>query len=328
MKGLKKLILASAITAASTSAFAMQALDDEALAATTGQDGLTITLGVDLNIGKLRIHDKDGLNGVAGLPNTGGSANGFTNYFSPTLGGTSTAGSTATLVESASIVINGGAAAASAGAGNGVNALQGIAIQSTSNTVLKIDTGAKTSGADPVLHIEANMGAVNIGLGGTAISVQSGSANTAATPTNSAQILSFDAGTVLSLGASTMNIDLGNQPTGALVWGTSTLTENGNGNVLELASLNILQGTNGIGLKDVEISAAGVATAVSTDIRLSVVAGGLQLSTASVGGVGLDIAVGDITLGSGYATVNNNSIGSVYIDNLRMGNNTITIAGH
>jgi hypothetical protein len=44
MKGFKKLLLASAIVAASSSAFAMQAMDDDSLSSTTGQDGLTITL--------------------------------------------------------------------------------------------------------------------------------------------------------------------------------------------------------------------------------------------------------------------------------------------
>jgi len=42
MKMLKKLALVSAISAISVSAFAMEAMDDEAMATTTGQDGITI----------------------------------------------------------------------------------------------------------------------------------------------------------------------------------------------------------------------------------------------------------------------------------------------
>lgn len=57
MKGLKKLALASAIIAASSSAFAMQAMDDEALSAATGQDGLTINL--DTNISNIDLFWKD-----------------------------------------------------------------------------------------------------------------------------------------------------------------------------------------------------------------------------------------------------------------------------
>lgn len=42
MKGFKKLVLASAILAASSTSFAMQAMDDASLSAATGQDGLTV----------------------------------------------------------------------------------------------------------------------------------------------------------------------------------------------------------------------------------------------------------------------------------------------
>ena len=44
MKMLKKLALVSAISMISAGAFAMEAMDDESMAATTGQDGITITV--------------------------------------------------------------------------------------------------------------------------------------------------------------------------------------------------------------------------------------------------------------------------------------------
>lgn len=44
MNGFKKLLLTTAILAASSSAMAMQAMDDESLSGTTGQDGLTVTI--------------------------------------------------------------------------------------------------------------------------------------------------------------------------------------------------------------------------------------------------------------------------------------------
>ena len=101
MKMLKKLALVSAISAISAGAFAMEAMDDESMAATTGQDGITINIVPDvitnaeavamkvteatmkeislpganfkgLSIGEIRIHDDDGL-GAAGtaLGNSG-----------------------------------------------------------------------------------------------------------------------------------------------------------------------------------------------------------------------------------------------------------------
>jgi len=97
MKMLKKLALVSAISAISVSAFAMEAMDDETMAATTGQDGITINIVPDvitrlsaasmgvtdttmnqinanaqfykgLSIGEIRVHDDDG---VGSLKNSG-----------------------------------------------------------------------------------------------------------------------------------------------------------------------------------------------------------------------------------------------------------------
>ena len=95
---LKKLALVSAISAISVSAFAMEAMDEETMSATTGQDGITINIVPDaisytsanamgvtddtmklistvsggpaplykgLSIGEIRVHDDDGL-GAAG----------------------------------------------------------------------------------------------------------------------------------------------------------------------------------------------------------------------------------------------------------------------
>lgn len=64
MKTFTKLALVSSM-ALSANAFAMQAMDDSALSATTGQDGLSIGIGISkIEIEKLFIHDNDGLNGT------------------------------------------------------------------------------------------------------------------------------------------------------------------------------------------------------------------------------------------------------------------------
>jgi len=94
MKMLKKLALVSAVSMISAGAFAMEAMDDEAMATTTGQDGITINIVPDqitrtqatsmgvtaatmnaisnnapaykgLSISEIRVHDDDGL-GAAG----------------------------------------------------------------------------------------------------------------------------------------------------------------------------------------------------------------------------------------------------------------------
>jgi len=66
MKGLKKLALASAVLAASTGAFAMEALQDDQLSATTGQAGLSILqTNVSVTAAALRYSDSDGFTGAA-----------------------------------------------------------------------------------------------------------------------------------------------------------------------------------------------------------------------------------------------------------------------
>lgn len=68
----KKLALVTAMFAATSGAFAMEAMDEESLAATTGQDGITINLATSANLNVI-IHDKDGLTGTAqaGFANSG-----------------------------------------------------------------------------------------------------------------------------------------------------------------------------------------------------------------------------------------------------------------
>jgi len=67
MKGLKKLALASAVLALSTGAFAMEALQDDALSDTTGQAGLTIRMdNLDVKADTVRYYDSDGVKNIGG----------------------------------------------------------------------------------------------------------------------------------------------------------------------------------------------------------------------------------------------------------------------
>lgn len=71
MKTFTKLALVSSM-ALSANAFAMQAMDDSALSATTGQDGLSIGIGISkIEIEKLFIHDNDGLKTANGAGTAG-----------------------------------------------------------------------------------------------------------------------------------------------------------------------------------------------------------------------------------------------------------------
>jgi hypothetical protein len=71
MKKFTKLALAASV-AFSANAMAMQAMDDASLSATTGQDGLTIGIGISkIEIEKLYIHDNDGYAGAGGSGDAG-----------------------------------------------------------------------------------------------------------------------------------------------------------------------------------------------------------------------------------------------------------------
>lgn len=71
MIGFKKLILTTAILAASSSAMAMQAMDDSSLSATTGQDGITIKMDTNLSGLGITYVDRDGVVGDATYANSG-----------------------------------------------------------------------------------------------------------------------------------------------------------------------------------------------------------------------------------------------------------------
>src|SRR5690554_849356 len=71
MKKFTKLALAASV-AFSANAMAMQAMDDASLSATTGQDGLSIGIGISkIEIEKLFIHDNDGYSGAGGTGEAG-----------------------------------------------------------------------------------------------------------------------------------------------------------------------------------------------------------------------------------------------------------------
>lgn len=80
MNNFKKLALASAVASLPMTGLAMEALEDEALASVTGQDGVTISMGA-VTIGGIRIDDQDGFgsadaNGaifISGFGMTGGT---------------------------------------------------------------------------------------------------------------------------------------------------------------------------------------------------------------------------------------------------------------
>lgn len=162
MKGLKKLVLASAIVAASSSSFAMQAMDDEAMSAATGQDGLTITINsVALNNLDVKYVDRDGIVGDATYDNPG------------------------------AIHIFG-----AGGVGDG------LSISSTGTTIdVDVGGNAGTgAGTGAQLYVNIGMGATTVNLQNVTIAVADAAATGSTTGTDVA-ILEFGTGAALNIAA-------------------------------------------------------------------------------------------------------------------------------
>lgn len=221
MKKFTKLALVSSI-ALTTNAMAMQAMDDTALSATTGQDGLSIGIGISkVEIEKLFIHDNDGLaaKGAAGEA-------GF--------GGTGKAGA---------IVIKGN--------GQGVTAAHGVVIganysnggayllDSRNLADLVIDTDAGTGANGAFINVAAQVSGLDINIGEIGVTASNampaaGAANIrrGGDDTNYNAILS---GLSLKTGKMDANIQLGAAPQGAMIKLDTTMVGG-----LEIKDLGIL----------------------------------------------------------------------------------------
>lgn len=294
----KKLALVTAMFAATSGAYAMEAMDEEALAATTGQDGITINLSTSAAVDVI-IHDKDGFTDPQGVV-----AQDRLNSGAIVMRGISLAGVTGAVVGDALIQIDidaGASAAAANDATLNIGVTLGDALAGTNTRVdlgeLRVANSAREGGA---------------GWGINA-------------PTESATLL--DLGTLTIGAGATLNIQLGNEPQGHLIVLDATL--NG-GLSLANVSLNDVGGAlsgGSISVGALTINDAGAGADLTTNIGIDATATGLvltmnQLGVAGVGaGTGIDLTMETVSLGG-------SSIGDVEIVGLNLNGDTIRISGH
>ncbi|MDM1271089.1 pilus assembly protein FilA [Acinetobacter indicus] len=214
MKTFTKLALVSSM-ALSANAFAMQAMDDSALSATTGQDGLSIGIGISkIEIEKLFIHDNDGLNGT--IDNAG------------------------------AIVIQGNGIAGDAnefGIVVGANYDDGGAylLESRNLADLKIDSDAGAGGGNTAfINIAADVSGLDIKIGeiGVTASGVQGSASATSALRRGGDENNYNAiisGLSLKTGPMSANIQLGAAPQGAMIKLNTTMIGG-----LEINNLGIL----------------------------------------------------------------------------------------
>lgn len=246
MKMFTKLVLVSSV-AISANAMAMQAMDDESLSATTGQDGISIAVKLDnagITVDQLLIHDNDGLADTA-------------------LGGTGKAGA---------IVL-----------GNAT--VKGLKLTQTDNTkdlaTLVIDTDAGTlatapaTGGGAFLNVAANIsglkaeiGPISVAASGTKAGVTRGTTGTAN------EILS---GLTLTLGDIKANVQLGATPQGAMITLNSQIAGG-----LVIDKLGIKDAAQGgeIFVDKIEVVTTGQ-TYLKADAKVGVTTGGIVIAPAA-----------------------------------------------
>lgn len=343
MKLFTQLTLVSAI-AASGSAFAMQSMDDAALSATTGQDGITIliappaltagqktALGVTqsngIQIGAAVLHDKDGFVG-----NLGGGA--------IILGDAKQANTANT-----------------AGVAMGVFGSQPIVVTIDASNG---QVAAGTGGTKPILNIGVALptdllirtgdisvdGSARAGIAVGAAGATVPNAATGGTTGTSVKILdSLD----IALGGASLNIQLGNTQQAGITAGQTTMIKM-SGSIaggltisgLSLKDANVFNpavgqfGGGALGVSTITIKDTGAATGLTLAAAVDVIAdanvipdlaaytpagrGALVITT---GGPANDIMMQNITLGSASST-----LGDLQLINVQAAGTHLFVTGH
>lgn len=286
----KKLALVSAMFAATSGAFAMEALDEEALAATTGQDGITITLATQANLDVI-IHDKDGLTGVTGF-------------------GTSHTNSGAIVLEGVAI-------------SNGAGGDASIAIKIDAGA-------SAAAASDATLNINITTGTLALSLGSLGVANSSREAGTGwgyDAGTLASGLLNLG---TLSMNGAVVNVQLGNEPSGDLIAINSTLTGGltlSNVALNDVAG-TVSGGSIRVGALSVT-NAGGTALTVDLGINASatglvVRVDQLGAGTGATAADGMAVTLADVRLGSAAMA----TIGDIEIRGLNLNGDTITVSGH
>jgi len=348
MKLFTQLALVSAIATCGSAAYAMQSMDDAALSATTGQDGITIliapptltgaqqtALGVTqsngIQIGAAVLHDKDGFTG-----NLGGGA--IILGDAKQANAANAAGVAMGVFGSSPIAVTIDASNGQAGTGTGgTKPILNIGV--TLPTDLLIRTGDIS--VDGSARANIAVGAA-VGAAGATVA----NAATGGTTGNAVKILSsLD----IALGGASLNIQLGNTQQSGITPGQTTMIKMSgtiaNGltiSGLALHDANVFNpavgqfGGGDLGVSTITIKDTGAATGLTLAAAVDVIAdanvipalaaytpagrGALVITT---GGPAIDIMMQNITLGSASST-----LGDLQLINVQAAGTHLFVTGH
>ncbi len=302
MKLFTKLALVSAV-AISGQAMAMESMDDSALSSTTGQEGITLTIKTDeVKIGKLIVHDNDGLSAAATIsPTTAATA-----------GGTATAGGITVNGVSVKVDTTSPFALLTAGARAALGLTNDVL------AIVKVDADAGAGGTAPVLNVNMLNNAMAIHVD----SIGVGASNSVASMAGKARRgvtseVSLIENVDLTIGASALNIQLGNQPQGAMIAANGVI---GGGIRIANLTVNDNQGGGQVGIQNMAITSAD-STNLTVNTLIGVNNQGLSIKSQGAN----DIYMGSIKLGDLSTAA---SLGSIEIQGMEMVNSEILVSGH
>ncbi len=308
----KKLALVTAMFAATSGAYAMEAMDEESLAATTGQDGITVGITVPNLTLSQRIHDRDGYDP--------------TNTVADTIGGIEDG---ALVIDNMVVNTNGGEIVlkidSDGGAGGTAPFLNvnvaiptGTVIQTGDISVASSDNVADASGGVGTWGISNQsatiMDSQTITLGATSLNIQLG---------NEAQTYAWDVnndGTVAVGETKTAMILVSTTMTGGLTVGTVAGGVYSGG-----VTLNDANSGGSVRIGRMALRDNGGANLSVGSVGINVANNGVVIDVASIGGVtGLYQSMERVALGAAGSP----SLGDIEVLGLQLNGTSIRISGH
>lgn len=287
MKRTTQLILASSI-AMSASAFGLESLEDETLAETTGQDGITI----------------------AYTPAAGGTSFSTILHDSDAFAGATSAGA----------IVIGNPLAAGGHAVTSISTPVGQSIDLTIDATGDIDTIA--AGSQAAIAINISIPANTVINTGTISAAKSNGLGVAITDQTGVIMDNF----TMTLGATSLLINLGNEEaSGQMIRLTTSIASGLNIANFALKDANA-GGVGGSGFRaaSIQLDNAGASSALDVDFKIDLVPSGIQTSVVTFGTGGSDMKISGLKFGDTNAP----AIGNVDVVGLNLSGAQLKISGH
>lgn len=300
MQGFKKLALVAAIAAVPAASFAMQPMNESQLSATTGQDGIDISITTGALTMNQIVYDRDGIVGHNATADAAG----------------------AIVITGMGVNTQGNAILLSIDAGaEGSSAMLNINLQLTGSTTITTGdlTVATTANSAQVTGDRANMWntanpsstiltSSDITIGATSLNIQLG---------HVAQTMSWNSGTV-----NPMILLSGTTIANGILINSTTLADRSTATISG-ANAGSISITNTLIVDSTATSAPGAQLTVG-NVGIDVTTNGLEIGIGSIGDAtnGLSVYQERVTLGGTPA------IGDVAITGLQLSGTYVTIAGH